>query len=112
MIFIMFYVLRSTFLFCYSLFSNDLQTCDNFVTNFISSKSFKTFFWKMEGRNLYILYRSKKLSSYLDLGQNVPLELVKAMRLVSAMSLTTAKDFDIVLGLVSGVGPMRAIYLV
>ena len=66
----------------------------------------------MEGRNLYILYRSKKLSSYLDLGQNVPLELLKAMRLVSAMSLTTAKDFDIVLGLVSGVGPKRAICLV
>ena len=61
----------------------------------------------MEGRNLYILYRSKKLSLYLGLGQNVPLELVKAIRLVSAMSLTIAKNFDIVLGLVSGVGPVR-----
>ena len=62
----------------------------------------------MEGRNLYILYRSKKLSSYLDLGQNVPLELVKALRLVSTISLKTAKGFDIVLGLVIGVGAVRA----
>ena len=104
----MFYVLCSTFLLCYSLFSIDFQTCDHFVTNFIRSKSFKTFFWKMEGRNLYILYRSKKLFIYSDLEQNVPLEQVKALRLVSTMSLTTAKGFDIVLGLVIGVGAVRA----
>ena len=62
----------------------------------------------MEGRNLYILYISKKLFIYSDLEQSVPLELVKAMRLVSAMFLTIAKDFDIVFGLVSGVAPVRA----
>ena len=34
----------------------------------------------------------------------VPLELVSGIRQLSAMSLAIAKDLDIVLGLVSGIG--------
>ena len=47
---------------------------------------------------------SKKLFSHSGLGQIVPLELVSAIRQVSAMSLAIAKYLGIVLGLVSGIG--------
>ena len=47
---------------------------------------------------------SKKLFSYSGLEQIVPLELVSAISQVSATSLAIAKDLDIVLGLVCGIG--------
>ena len=47
---------------------------------------------------------SKKLFSHSGLEQIVPLELVSGIRQLSAMSLAKAKDLDIVLCLVSGIG--------
>lgn len=47
---------------------------------------------------------SKKLFSYSGLEQIVPLELVSGIRQLSAMPLKIAKDLDVVLGLVSGIG--------
>ena len=51
----------------------------------------------------------RKFFSYSGLEQIVPLELVSGIRQLNAMSLAIAKDLDIVLGLVSGIGLQQPI---